>query len=183
MAIAIAIILSTTAAIAGGALLQPTQAHATDAKVWQGPYIGLSAQLADDERSFGPGGLFRFDERTTSGFVNIGYNWQFNRVVAGLSAGVGHGFDGSIFFNNPEIFYEGKARIGYLITNRFLAYTGAAIQAKQFDTLPDINSVYGLAGAEVRVNDRWSVYGEARHSLDMDEGGTAVMTGINLRLW
>ncbi|SMX45126.1 outer membrane protein [Maliponia aquimaris] len=132
---------------------------------WTGPYVGLSfgnlnAQAGNAVQSGGVYGLYG------------GYDYDFGRLVVGGELEYQAGNDFTIGGVDVDNVTRLKLRAGY-DAGRTLIY-GTAGAARIDTSLGDATGPVGGVGMEYKVNDRFTIGGEAlAHSFD-DIGGTGV---------
>jgi outer membrane immunogenic protein len=111
----------------------------------------------------------------TSGFVGggqLGYNFQFNRVVLGI--------EGDISFTDwheTDAFGTVRGRLGYA-WERVLPYVTAGLAIADSET-----GWTAGGGIELAVSDNVSLRGEYLHFDVADIDGDIVRAGINFRFW
>jgi len=195
----IAFALTATSAYAADAIVEePVAVIAPDTFSWTGGYIGINAgyaggKLKTNFNSDYSGQYFQSDSvsQKLNGFiggVQAGYNWQYNQLVLGLETDI----QGTSMKKNSrtgpywlteannyadlekKITWLGttRARIGYLPTERLLAYVTAGVayggvetNVVQYSATDSSTSKtkfgYAIgAGLEYALNDNWTVKGE-----------------------
>lgn len=195
----IAFALTATTAYAADAIVEePVAVIVPDTFSWTGGYIGINAGYAGGKlkTSFNSdfsGQTFQSDSvrQNLSGFIGgiqAGYNWQFNQLVFGLETDI----QGTSMKKNSrtgpywltdannyadlekKITWLGttRARVGYLPTERLLAYVTAGvayggvktnvIEYSATDSSASKTKVgYAVgAGLEYALNTNWTVKGE-----------------------
>jgi outer membrane immunogenic protein len=136
--------------------------------IWQGLYGGVHL-------GFGDSG----DESGVIGGVQLGYNWQANRIVYGLEGDLSLADIETNHGDSIDWLGSVRGRLGYLIDPRLLAYATAGIGTTGDDDGSDADFVYGL-GVEGQFSELTSLRVEYLHYDDAD--ADIVRAGLNFKL-
>ena len=190
LAVGLAALLGAMQAQAADVIMEEPPAPAAPMEepplnTWTGPYAGVSVGYGfageTNDRTFA-------NSIDTDGFVAgafAGYNYQFDRVVAGIEGDVGYSWmDGSNAGTTSESGIEGslRARLGYAVMPDVLLYATAGGAAKNLEVsalgTSDTNAMLGWtagAGADVKITEKMFGRVEYRYT---DFGAQDFTTGL-----
>mgnify|MGYP001062215393 CR=1 FL=1 len=135
-----------------------------------GPDVFTPADVAHDENS---------DGWVVTG--RVGYDWRaqgYSRVVFGVFGEANWVEADTDHFADAEFVYGGGARLGYLLTDRLLAYINAGVELTEYSGLDTKVDPFLGGGLELLLADGWSVAGEGRWTF-ADDGDLPAGTTNN----
>ena len=169
---------------------------------WSGPYAGVTLGYGFSGEVSEPGNDIETDGFVGGGFV--GYNYQFDNVVAGVEADIGYGgFEGDNAGTTVDGGVNGslRARLGYAVSPDILPYVTAGGAAQSLELteggVSDRNTLLGWTagvGTDVKITDqvfgrveyRYSDYGNeefttAGGTRDVDASDHRIQFGIGMK--
>jgi outer membrane immunogenic protein len=190
------LLLSTAAMAAAGSALaadlpygQGPSAYAPPVPIftWSGFYLGAQLGYAwgsNNLSGWGPGYAFSGVSYTPNGVVggaHVGYNLQFNQIVAGVEGDVdgtgiskSYGFGSVVYGTQVPVQGSIRGRLGFAVDRALFYVTGGAAFASVTNTYQSFlgynssdKSVAGWTiggGLEYALSNNWSISAEYRYS-------------------
>jgi outer membrane immunogenic protein len=136
--------------------------------IWQGLYGGVHLGIGDS--GDGSGAI---------GGVQLGYNWQANRIVYGIEGDLSLADIETRHGDSIDWLGSVRGRLGYLLDPRLLAYATAGVGTTGDGRGGDAEFVYGM-GVEGKFSELTSLRVEYLHYNDAD--ADIVRAGLNFKL-